>query len=328
MRADRLLSILLLLQAHGRLSARALADRLEVSVRTVHRDMEALAMAGVPVWAQPGRRGGWELSEAYRTDLTGLTEAELRSLVIAGSPTVLEGLGLGGALDRAITKVLATLPEARRAAAESARGYLHIDPSGWRRSEEAAPWLPDLDAALRTGRRIVIRYERGGDQAVVERTVDPLGLVAKGSVWYLVAAVDGEPRTYRASRLRHVTILDEPADRPADLDLATVWSNSQRAFREAIPQTHWTMRCAPHVLPRARLGWRFASIVEESPPDADGWVELRCRADSRDVAIETALGLGPDAVVVEPGDLAAAVAERARAVVAQADRAAHVSLPS
>ena len=110
MRADRLLTILLLLQAHGRLSARALADRLEVSERTVHRDMEALSMAGVPVWAQTGRHGGWSLADDYRTDLTGLTEAELRSLVVAGAPGILGGLGLGEAFDRAITKVLATLP--------------------------------------------------------------------------------------------------------------------------------------------------------------------------------------------------------------------------
>ena len=134
MRADRLLSILLLLQAHGRLSARSLAERLEVSERTVHRDMEALAMAGVPVWAQTGRNGGWALTEDYRTDLTGLTEAELRSLVVAGAPGVLNGLGLGEAFDRAITKVLATLPAARRETATAARGYLHVDPSGWRRT--------------------------------------------------------------------------------------------------------------------------------------------------------------------------------------------------
>jgi predicted DNA-binding transcriptional regulator YafY len=326
MRADRLLSILLLLQAQGRLSARVLAERLEVSERTVHRDMEALAIAGVPVWAQPGRHGGWELADAYRTDLTGLTEAELRSLVIAGSPSLLGSLGLDDALDRAITKVLATLPETRRRAAESARGYLHIDPAGWRRTEEAAPLLPVLDTALRTGRRIVIRYERGTDHVVVERTVDPLGLVAKGSVWYLVAAVDGESRTYRASRLRGVDILDDPADRPADLDLAEVWTVSQQAFREALPSIHWTMRCSARVLPRLRLGWRYAAIIDEAPADADGWVTLRCRADSIDVAIECALGLGSDAEVLEPADIAAAVVDRARAVVARADGAAHVSL--
>ncbi|MGH2476593.1 MAG: helix-turn-helix transcriptional regulator, partial [Candidatus Limnocylindrales bacterium] len=208
MRADRLLSILLLLQANGLLSARALAERLEVSERTVHRDMEALSMAGVPVYAQKGRRGGWALLDAYRTDLTGLTETELRSLVIASTPGVLADLGLGEAADRALIKLLAGLPEARRRAAESARGYLYIDPSGWRRPEEAAPYLATLELALRTGRQIAMTYERAFDRSVVERVANPLGLVAKGSVWYLAATVDGRARTYRASRIRDVTILD------------------------------------------------------------------------------------------------------------------------
>src|SRR5688500_7781355 len=142
MRADRLLSILMLLQAHGRLPARALAERLEVSERTVHRDMESLSMAGVPVYAERGRHGGWSLAEAYRTDLTGLTETELRSVVVSTLPGVLADLGLGDAAERALLKLLAALPEARRRTAEAARGYLHIDPSGWRRTEEAAPLLP------------------------------------------------------------------------------------------------------------------------------------------------------------------------------------------
>ena len=317
MRADRLLSILLLLQDHGRMPARALAARLEVSERTVHRDMEALAMAGVPVYAERGRHGGWTLTEPYRTDLTGLTEAELRSVVIATSPGLLSDLGLGEAADRALLKLLAGLPEARRRVAESARGYLHIDPTGWRRSEEAAPFVPTLDLALRGGRRLSIAYERAMDREVVERIVDPLGLVAKGSVWYLVAAVDGVARTYRASRLRAVTVLDEPVDRPADFDLAAFWSRSRDEFTAALPVHRATIRYAPDVMPRVRLGWRFASIESEGEPDANGWVECRIRGDSIDVLVEAALGLGADAVVVEPAELV----ERVRAAaIAVADR--------
>ena len=319
MRADRLLSILLLLQAHGRLSARALADRLEVSERTVHRDMEALSMAGVPVWAQTGRGGGWALADDYRTDLTGLTEAELRSLVVAGAPEVLRGLGLGEAFDRAITKVLATLPEARREVATATRSHLHVDPTGWRRTEDATPWLPTLDDALRRGRRIAIEYERAFDQTVVARTVDPVGLVAKGSVWYLVATVDGEPRTYRASRLRGVEVLDEASDRPADLDLPAFWASSRDAFQARLPAFDWTMRCSPQVIDRIRLGWRFARLVDEDPPDADGWVTARFRADSLEVAVECALGLGADGEVLAPPDIAERVLAGARAVVARVD---------
>jgi predicted DNA-binding transcriptional regulator YafY len=315
MRADRLLAGLLLLQAHGRLPAREIAERLEVSERTVHRDMEALAMAGVPVYAERGRNGGWALDEDYRTDLTGLTEAELRSVVVATMPGVLADLGLAEAADRALLKLLAGLPAARRRAAEAPRAYLHIDPSGWRRPDESAPFLPMLDLALRTGRRVRITYERATDRSVVERDVDPLGLVAKGSTWYLVALVEGATRTYRASRLRDVRVLEEPADRPADLDLAEVWGRSQAEFRAALPRYDATIRYAPEAMPRVRLGWRFARLESEAPPDPDGWVACRIRADSIEVAIECALGLGVLAEVVEPAELRDRVRDAAAAVV-------------
>lgn len=303
MRADRLLSILLLLQAHGLMSARALAERLEVSERTVHRDMEALSMAGVPVYAEKGRHGGWALVDAYRTDLTGLTESELRSLVIATAPGVLADLGLGDAADRAFIKLLAGLPEARRRAAESARGYLYIDPSGWRRSDEAAPFLGTLELALRTGRQIQMTYERAYDQSVVERTANPLGLVAKGSVWYLAATVDGKARTYRASRIRAVTILDTLVQRPDDFDLATFWRESSAEFRAALPVHRIVLRVAPEAVGRVRLGWRFATVESEGDPDDNGWVRCTIRADSEDIALECALTLAGQAEVIEPVEL-------------------------
>jgi len=322
MRADRLLSILLLLQAHGRLSARVLAERLEVSERTVHRDMESLSMAGVPVYAERGRKGGWTLTEAYRTDLTGLTESELRSVVIASAPGVLADLGLGEAADRALLKLLAGLPDARRRTAEAARGYLHIDASGWRRSEEVAPFLPTLDLALRTGRQVAIAYERAMDLSVVERTVDPLGLVAKGSVWYLVATVDDQSRTYRASRLRAVTILDEPARRPPDFDLPSFWAASQDEFRAQLPTYYATIRYAPQAMSRVRLGWRFARVESEAEPDADGWVACRIRADSKEIALECALGLGAMAEAVDPPDFRDEVLMAAAGIVDRAGRGA------
>lgn len=307
MRADRLLSVLLLLQTHGLMPARALAERLEVSERTVHRDMEALAMAGVPVYAEKGRRGGWALVDAYRTDLTGLTEAELRSLVIASAPGVLADLGLGEAADRALIKLLAVLPEARRKAAESARGYLHVDPSGWRRPDEAAPFLGTLELALRTGRQIALTYERAYDRSTVERVANPLGLVAKGSIWYLAATVDGKARTYRASRIRAVTILETPLDRPEGFDLATFWTASSAEFRAALPIHRVILRVAPEAISRLRLGWRFTTVESESEPDEQGWITCTIRADTEDIALECVLTLGGQAEVVEP----AALRERA-----------------
>jgi len=303
MRADRLLSILLLLQAHGLMSTRALAERLEVSERTVHRDMEALSIAGVPVYAEKGRNGGWALLDSYRTDLTGLTESELRSLVIATVPGVLADLGLGDAADRAFIKLLAGLPEARRRAAESARGYLYIDPSGWRRPDEAAPFLGALELALRTGRQINMTYERAYDQSVVDRIANPLGLVVKGSVWYLAATVDGKARTYRASRIRAVTILDAPAERPNDFDLATFWRESSAEFRAALPVHRIVVRVAPEAIGRVRLGWRFATVETEDEPDDQGWVRCTIRADSEEIALECALTLAGQAEVIEPPEL-------------------------
>ncbi len=315
MRADRLLSILLLLQGHGRLSAPSLARRLEVSERTISRDMEALSMAGVPIYAERGRNGGWVLADEYRTDLTGLTEVELRSLVLGATPGILADLGLGEAADRAMVKVLAALPDTRRRAAESARSHLHVDPTGWRRPDEAAPTVPTLDEALRTRRRLHLTYERA-DGSVVERRVDPHGLVAKGSTWYLVAAVDGELRTYRASRIRAAAILHDPAVREPDFDLAAYWDRSAEEFRAALPRFHAIVRVAPEGFGRLKIGWwRFVRIEDAELPDTDGWIRCRLRADTVDVAVDCLLGLGHLAEVIEPADLRDHVVEAARRIV-------------
>lgn len=327
MRADRLLSILLLLQAHGLLSARALAERLEVSERTVHRDMEALSIAGVPVYAEKGRHGGWALVDSYRTDLTGLTETELRSLVIASAPGVLADLGLGEAAERAFIKLLAGLPDARRRAAETARGYLYIDPSGWRRPDEAAPFLGTLELALRTGRQINMTYERAFDQSVVERIANPLGLVAKGSVWYLAATVDGKARTYRASRIRAVTILDVPVERPDDFDLATFWRESSAEFRAALPVHRIVLRVAPEAMGRVRLGWRFATLESETEPDGSGWITCTIRADSEEIALECALTLAGQAEVIEPIELRERALASARTLLGRLEAAGNRGMP-
>ena len=318
MRADRLLASLLLLQRHGRLSARVLAERLEVSERTVHRDMEALSMAGVPVYAERGRRGGWALAEDYRTDLTGLSEPELRGLVIAAAPSVLADLGLGAAAQRALEKVVATLPEPRRRTLEAARGHLHVDPAGWRRQDEAVPSVPLLDSALRAGRRVAFRYERAGDPSPVARVVDPLGLVVKGSTWYLVARVGEDVRTYRASRIADVRVLDEPAEPPPDFDLATYWAGSRAAFVAELPRYDGRLRVSPEALGRIRFGWRWGRIESEGEPDADGWVEVAVRWDTADVAVDYVLGLGPLADVLEPAELRDRVIAAARALLERA----------
>jgi len=275
------------------------------------------------VVAERGRRGGWELAEDYRTDLTGLTSAELRGLVVATTPSLLADLGLADAAERAFVKVVAALPEARRAEAERARGYLHVDPGGWRRTDDVAPHLGTLDEALRRGRRVRMVYERGFDGGTVERVVDPLGLVAKGSVWYLVADVDGERRTYRASRIREAEVLDEPVRRPDGFDLATFWAGSRAEFEAKLPTFDATLLVTPDGLARLRGGWwRYARSVGESPPEADGRVRCQVRGDTLEVVRDVALGLGPDAEVVEPVELQAAVAASLRSSMANLRRRA------
>jgi predicted DNA-binding transcriptional regulator YafY len=167
-----------------------------------------------------------------------------------------------------------------------------------------------------------MQYERGTDGAVVERVVDPLGLVAKGSVWYLVAAVDGDPRTYRASRIRDVTLLDDPADRPDGFELAEFWGRSRTEYERLLPTFLATIRVSP--AGRGRMGfgwWRYASLLGEDPPDADGWTRCRIRADTIEVAHDCVLGLGAEAEVIEPVELRDLVLGSARALLGAAGRA-------
>src|SRR5262245_19142227 len=194
MRADRLLSIMLLLQTYRRMTAHDLAERLEVSERTIHRDMEALGVAGIPVVAERGSGGGWSLLGEYRTNLTGLNEAEIQALFLARSPRLLEDLGSGKSAEAAFIKLFAAVPPATRHDAESASQRIYVDVTGWNRSEESVPLLPLLQEAVWRERELRFKYQRGMDDCDVERVVDPLGLVAKGSVWYLVAAIDGDVR--------------------------------------------------------------------------------------------------------------------------------------
>jgi predicted DNA-binding transcriptional regulator YafY len=308
---------LLLLQVHRRLTARELARRLEVSERTIQRDMEALSVAGVPVYAARGAGGGWALREAYRTDLTGLNEAEIQSLFLSPPARLLADLGLRQAAEGALAKVLAALPAGRQRGAEFARQRVYVDTSGWNRAAEDVPHLPALQEAVWQERKVALTYRRG-DGAVVERLVDPLGLVAKGNAWYLVAAVEGEPRTYRVSRIREAVALDQPcAPRPADFDLAAYWERSAAQFQANIPRFPAVVRVDPAILPRARGGERYTRVAREDPPGPDGRVPLTILCEDEHTALEWALSFGPQVEVVEPAGLRAAVIAAAEGIVAR-----------
>ena len=199
MRASRLVSMLLLLQTRGRLTAQELADELEVSVRTIYRDLEALGAAGVPVFAESGHHGGCQLIDGYRTRLTGLTTKEAQALFATGVPGAVGDLGLGTVLGAAQLKLLAALPKELTERLALARPRFHVDAPGWFQTSRTDPHLAEIAAAVWEDQRIEIRYRHPGDDAPVPRTLDPFGLVCKGGTWYLVARRDGELRTYRVS---------------------------------------------------------------------------------------------------------------------------------
>ncbi|HJR07875.1 MAG TPA: YafY family protein [Pyrinomonadaceae bacterium] len=317
MRADRLFSIVLLLQSHRQLTSRDLAGRLEVSARTIHRDMEALSGAGVPVVAERGTGGGWSLLGEYRTNLTGLNEAEIQSLFVSKPSTrLLADLNLEKAAEGAFLKLLAALPSVYRRGAEQARGRIYVDVTGWNRAEETVPHLHALQEAVWQERRARIAYGRGECDAPVERLVDPLGLVAKGSVWYLVAAIEGDVRSYRVSRVQGVEVLDEPTVRPPDFDLAAFWEQSSAQFRAHLPAYRARVRVRQEIVARMPYAGRFARIEQTGEPDAEGWVEVALRFDVEEMACEYALGFGTQLEVLEPAALREKVLDAARNVVA------------
>ncbi|HEX8355357.1 MAG TPA: YafY family protein [Pyrinomonadaceae bacterium] len=316
MRADRLLSIMLLLQIYRRLTAGELARRLEVSERTIQRDMEALSTAGVPVVAERGAGGGWALVDGYRTNLTGLNGDEIQTL-FAGLPgRLLADLNLGRASDAAHVKLLAALPAASRAAAEYARRRIHVDVAGWGSAEESVPHLHTIQEAVWRGRRLLLAYGRDRDGPPAERAVDPLGLVAKGSVWYLVAGAGGEVRSYRVSRVASARLSDDAAERPEGFDLAAFWAGSVARFKTEMPRFHATFRAHKSVLHLLRYAGRFSRLEEASEPDAGGWATVRMRFQFEDDACGLALGFGTKVEVVEPAGLRDKVSRMAEEVVA------------
>ena len=319
MRADRLLSILLLLQTRRRMTGRELARRLEVSERTIHRDMQALGMAGVPVMAERGSGGGWSLMDGYHTNLTGLNEAEIQALFASRSSRLLEDLGLQKAEEAALIKLLAALPAMARQDAEYARQRLYVDASGWTRPEEAIPHLTTLQEAVWRGRRLRFTYERASGG--VERVADPLGLVVKGSVWYLVAHVEGSIRTYRVSRIQSAAPLDESFQRPPAFDLVAYWEQSAKEFRANLPRYPARVRVEPSLIGYLRHAGRYVRVERIEEPDSDGWVPVALIFEEDHAACEFVLGFGARVEVIEPLELRERVVQAAREVMAFYDKA-------
>jgi predicted DNA-binding transcriptional regulator YafY len=233
MRASRLVNLLLLLQSRGGMTATQLAEELEVSVRTIHRDVDELSAAGVPIFAERGPLGGIRLVDGYRTRLTGMTADEAEALFLSGLSGPAAQLGLGTVVAAAQLKVMAALPPELRSRASRLVQRFHLDAAGWFQANEEVPHLATLSTAVWEGRTVAVDYDRG--DGVVSRDLGPLGLVLKGGVWYVVALVDGQVRTYRASRVVAATLLDRPIDRPDDFDLAAFWVESSAAYERDQP---------------------------------------------------------------------------------------------
>jgi predicted DNA-binding transcriptional regulator YafY len=303
MRATRLVSLLLLLQTRGQLTAGEIAATLDVSVRTVHRDVESLGAAGVPVEAVRGPAGGYRLAGGYRTRLTGLTGDEAEALFAAGISGPAAELGLGGELAAARLKLLAALPHELQERASRASLLFHLDTRGWFRAEDTVPHLPDLAAAVWRGRRVRLRYREGG--RLVQRTVDPLGLVLKGGAWYLVARRSAGMRVYRVSRVASARALEAAFERPADFELRAFWDRWSRDFEQS----------------RARV-----EVVVRVGDDVKRWLpgEPRVEEDGRAVLAFAHLGdayrellrFGSQLEVLEPPELRERIAATGREVAA------------
>ena len=316
MRASRLVSLLLLLQTRGQLTAAELARELEVSVRTVHRDVEALSESGVPIYAERGPRGGIRLIDGYRTRLTGLTADEAEALFLSGIPGPAAELGLGTVVTAARLKVLAALPAELRGRATRLVERFHLDAAGWFQTGEPVPHLGALSEAVWGERRIEVDYERGEGQ--VTRTLDPLGLVLKAGVWYLVALAEGEPRTYRVSRVAAVRPLEERFDRPPKFDLPSFWGESSAAYEREAPRIDIKVRVNPDRLDNLRgaVGGRVVDAADRlDEADPEGWLRLRLRLKWPDEAPAMLLAAGASVEVLEPVEVRDRLIRAAKRIV-------------
>ncbi len=308
MRASRLVSLLMLLQSRERMTAHELAAALEVSVRTVYRDVESLGAAGVPIYGEPGHDGGYRLVEGYRTRLTGLTVAEAESLFLAGLPAAAAELGMGAAATAAQLKLLAALPAELRGRALRSSARFHLDAPSWYHEADRPPHLAAVVQGVWEQRVVTIRYQRWEPPHETVRTVEPHGLVLKGGRWYLVAREVGqEMRTYRVSRLLAV---DGPAgafERAPDFDLATHWADYLERFDRRRHRGTATLRLSPqgaerlpHLLEPAAAE---AARRTASPQGTDGWIEVTIPVEPVDQAVPELLRLGADVEVLRPAEL-------------------------
>jgi predicted DNA-binding transcriptional regulator YafY len=301
------------------MTAAQLAAELEVSERTIHRDVDALSAAGIPIYAERGPHGGVQLVEGYRTRLTGMTAEEAEALFLSGLPGPAAELGLGTVMTAARLKVLAALPPELRARASRLVERFHLDAAGWFHADEAVPFLSTLAEAVWEGRIVHVAYRRG--DSVVERRLGPIGLVLKAGTWYLVADSDGQTRTYRISRVTSATPTDDRFDRPDGFDLAAYWTESIAAYEREWPRLTVRLRIDPDALGALAdvAGGHTVRDAERLEPeggaDPDGWLHLRLRMDWPSEVPGRLLAIGAGVEVLEPIEIRDQLTALARQIV-------------
>ncbi|MEV6040830.1 YafY family protein [Nonomuraea sp. NPDC052116] len=307
MRASRLVSILLLLQTRGRMTAQDLAERLEVSVRTIYRDVESLHSAGIPLYGDAGPKGGYQLLDGYRTRLTGLTTDEAESLFLAGLPGPAAELGLGAVVTAAQLKLMAALPVELRDRAGRIQERFHLDAPTWYRDQDPVTYLPAVADAVWNERRIQVRYRRWKAPQEVERRLDPYGLVVKAGRWYLVARAGEDVRTYRVSQILDLHPLPEGFTRPDGFDLAAYWQGYLAEFEARLRRGEAVLRLSPRGVERVpdlmTPGVVAAARESAQPPDEEGWTRVTVPIESIEHALAEFLRLGTDAEVLAPAEL-------------------------
>ncbi|MFI7063502.1 helix-turn-helix transcriptional regulator [Kribbella sp. NPDC050124] len=317
MRSSRLLSILLLLQTRRQLTARELADELEVSLRTIYRDVEALAAAGVPVYADQGRAGGYRLVEGYRTKLTGLTEQEAAALFLVGMPGAAAALGLTAETSAAELKLLAALAPDQRDRAGRLKNRFHLDLPAWYQDAENSPHLSAVADAVLHDRRIKVLYRRWEAPREVERVLEPYGLVLKNGAWYVVAATSGGIRTYRVSSILELTPTDEEFERPADFDLPGFWQERLAGFDQTRFTAEAVVRVSPHLAAHMH-DVSFPTLVKAvaaADPAEDGSVTVTIPIESIGNAAATLSRFGNSLEVLDPPELRTELAALGRTLL-------------
>ncbi|GGM91673.1 transcriptional regulator [Lentzea pudingi] len=298
MKSGRLIQVLLLLQSRGRMTADELAQELEVSPRTIYRDVEALSASGIPIYADRGPAGGYQLVDGYRTRLTGLTSGEARSLFLAGLPGPAEELGLGEFAAAAQLKLLAALPTELRGRAEQIRQRFHLDTPTWFRGDEPTEHLATIADAVWEQRRVRMTYQRWGGQTV-EREVDPYGLVLKAGTWYFV----GSGRTYRVSRVLTLEATPDTFERPDDFDLARFWAEWSEQFEARMYCERVTVRMTRSGLDKSQylLSGYQARVIRESAPEPGQ--EFGFPTESHRHVVADLLKFGADVEVLAPNEV-------------------------